>query len=198
MTRPGFPCYATIMPLAFESTTHGTFAFGFFNIEIDMLLLEELFFFAEHFCQAVVDLLAPHGASPGAVSLPGWRIDDPAAAGNVNLAISRRDLSGFVGETYQRFPFPDRPEGFKQKPHVTAHRPWAEAAIARYGLPVTIPVRRDVEAGTITVAEFAFDAPDFLDLVTYVDRGGYPRWEQGLRPQYVSAMMDRLEARVRP
>jgi len=28
------------MPLAFESLSHGTIAFGFFNIESDMLLLE--------------------------------------------------------------------------------------------------------------------------------------------------------------
>ncbi len=45
------------MPLAFASRSHGSVAFGFFNIEIDMLLLEDLFFFADRFCRAVVDLL---------------------------------------------------------------------------------------------------------------------------------------------
>ena len=29
------------MPLAFESLSHGTIAFGFFNIDSDMLLLEK-------------------------------------------------------------------------------------------------------------------------------------------------------------
>jgi hypothetical protein len=29
------------MPLAFESISHGTIAFGFFNIDSDMLLLEQ-------------------------------------------------------------------------------------------------------------------------------------------------------------
>ena len=44
------------MPLAFDSLNHGTIAFGFFNIEIDMLLLENLFFFADRFCGAVAEL----------------------------------------------------------------------------------------------------------------------------------------------
>jgi hypothetical protein len=30
------------MPLAFESINHGTIAFGFFNIESDMLLLDKI------------------------------------------------------------------------------------------------------------------------------------------------------------
>jgi hypothetical protein len=33
------------MPLAFESESHGTIAFGFFNIESDVLLLDRYFFF---------------------------------------------------------------------------------------------------------------------------------------------------------
>ncbi len=32
------------MPLSFESRSHGPVAFGFFNIESDMLLLERTFF----------------------------------------------------------------------------------------------------------------------------------------------------------
>ena len=38
------------MPLAFESLSHRTIAFGFFNIESDMLLLDRYFLFAEDFC----------------------------------------------------------------------------------------------------------------------------------------------------
>ncbi|MEJ2023744.1 MAG: hypothetical protein P8Y00_01760, partial [Deltaproteobacteria bacterium] len=44
------------MPLAFESLSHGTGAFGFFNIASDMLLLEHYFFFAEDFCAWIVDM----------------------------------------------------------------------------------------------------------------------------------------------
>ena len=38
------------MPLSFESMSHGTIAFGFFNIESDMLLCDRYFFFADDFC----------------------------------------------------------------------------------------------------------------------------------------------------
>jgi len=39
------------MPLSFRSQNYGNIAFGFFNIESDMLLLENYFFFADNFCQ---------------------------------------------------------------------------------------------------------------------------------------------------
>ena len=39
------------MPLSFKSESHGDIAFGFFNIESDMLLLENYFFFADKFCE---------------------------------------------------------------------------------------------------------------------------------------------------
>ena len=39
------------MPHAFESLSHGKIAFGFFNIETDMILLEHYFLFAEDFCR---------------------------------------------------------------------------------------------------------------------------------------------------
>ena len=44
------------MPLAFESMSHGTIVFGFFNIETDMLLLERYFIFGTDFCQLIEDM----------------------------------------------------------------------------------------------------------------------------------------------
>jgi hypothetical protein len=41
------------MPLAFESMSHGTVAFGFFNIDTDMLLLEQYFLFGSEFCRQI-------------------------------------------------------------------------------------------------------------------------------------------------
>jgi len=41
------------MLLAFDSTSHGRIAFGFFNIESDMLLLDHYFSFASDFCSAL-------------------------------------------------------------------------------------------------------------------------------------------------
>ena len=42
------------MPLAFESLSHGTIAFGFFNIDSDMLLLDKYFLFGSDFCEHIV------------------------------------------------------------------------------------------------------------------------------------------------
>lgn len=41
------------MPLEFESLSHGRIAFGFFNIETDMILLNQYFLFAEDFCHSI-------------------------------------------------------------------------------------------------------------------------------------------------
>lgn len=52
------------MPLAFESLSHGAIAFGFFNIESDMLLLEHYFFFATDFCEHIRAMAAMEGGDP--------------------------------------------------------------------------------------------------------------------------------------
>ncbi len=44
------------MPLSFRSESHGDIAFGFFNIESDMLLLENFFFFADVFCKKMIEI----------------------------------------------------------------------------------------------------------------------------------------------
>ncbi|MCU0723638.1 MAG: hypothetical protein MUC63_08490, partial [Planctomycetes bacterium] len=67
------------MPLAFESLSHGEIAFGFFQIESDMLLLEELFFFADRFCAAVVELTRAPAKATAEARIEGWRISDPAS-----------------------------------------------------------------------------------------------------------------------
>jgi hypothetical protein len=51
------------MPLAFESLSHGAIAFGFFNIESDMLLLEHYFFFATDFCEHIRAMAAMEGGA---------------------------------------------------------------------------------------------------------------------------------------
>ena len=103
------------MPLAFESKSHGTVAFGFFNIHIDMLLLDNLFFFADSFCKAVMEIARAEGKAVAAFD--GWRIPDSRMIGNLHGAIAGTDLSGFIGVTYGRFPFPASRDDFKQRPH---------------------------------------------------------------------------------
>lgn len=173
------------MPLAFPSRSHQTIAFGFFNIEIDMLLLERLFFFADDFCRAVPQLL-----NEGEAWMDGWRIEVRSKIGNLQGAIAGTDLSGFIGATYAKFPFPARAEDFRQNPQGHRNRALARELIQQYGRDEQIRLRR--EADSIAVGEYAFNQPVFSDLIAYVDRGGYPRWKNEIRPAYVREMVEKL------
>jgi len=173
------------LPLAFPSLSHGTVAFGFFNIDVDMLLLDRLFFFAHDFCLSVVELGA--GGRP---SIPGWHIPDQEDIGNLHGAIAGADLSGFIGATYERWPFPEAPEDFKQDPGGHVNRAAAREMILGFGAEKTIDLVRDGRTGRVTLDEYAFDRPEFAALLAYVDRGGYPRWLDEVRPHYVLDMME--------
>ena len=178
------------MPLAFDSTSHGTVAFGFFNIETHMLLLDELFFFADDFCAAVVALVSGEAEA----TLPGWRIEDLSARGNLHGAIAGQDLWGFIGATYRACPFPAQPEEFKQNPDGTLARDAVEQLIAPFGR--ALPVRLTRQDQRYNLGPYEFDGRGFLALVAYVDRGGYPRWRDERRPPYVKRMMQALDARL--
>jgi len=178
------------LPLAFPSTSHGSIAFGFFNIESDMLLLEQLFFFADHFCRAVVELVQDMDAGQCSAVLEGWRIRDRAQVGDLHGAIAGDSHEGFIGATYRAHPFPSRPEGFKQNPDGWQTQAQFQELMEPFGETEEICLAFDgrrVQAG-----EYAFDLQGFEMLVAYVDRGGYPRWKDEVRPQYVTEMTDLL------
>jgi hypothetical protein len=179
------------MPLAFPSISHGEIAFGFFNLETDMLLLEHLFFFADRFCNAVVVLAEQSEATEG-VWMDGYRIEDPAMIGNLHGAIRGIDLRGFIGETYCQFPFPSNPQAFKQKPYGERNQSLLQNLIARYGSYQRICLLWDRELSTVSVEEFVFAQKDFAQLIAYVVRGGYPQWQDDVRPGYVRTMMAKL------
>ncbi len=180
------------MPLAFPSSSHGTVAFGFFNIDVDMLLLDRLFFFAHDFCRAVEAL-----GRAGSASIRGWRIDDLRDIGNLHGAIAGQDLSGFIGATYARWPFPEAPEDFKQDPGGHVNRDAVREMILAFGVERAIDLARDAD-GRVTVGEYAFDRSGFAALIAYVDRGGYPRWRDDVRPRYVLDMMESDAVRSLP
>ena len=180
------------MPLAFPSLSHGTVAFGFFNIESDMLLLQQNFFFADHFCRLVLELAAASKQAEAELSLPGWRIDEPGQMGNVNTAIAGVDQSGFIGATYQAYPFPRQQEGFKQKPYGIRNQAEFARLIENFGQSQTHKLHWQGAEQIVTLAGIRFEREAFLQLIHYVDRGGYPRWLNEERPDYVQAMMDGL------
>lgn len=181
------------MPLAFESISHGTIAFGFFNIETDMLLLEHYFFFASDFCSYVSEL-SEAGKRAGQVA--EWKvysIANRAEIGDLMGAIHGVRFQGFIGEVYRSFPFPERPEQFKQKPD--GFKTWAavEGTIQKYAQVVELPVVTDLDSLEIQIGEYRFDQASFHDLIKYVWKGGYPCWKDGVRPPYVVAMREKLE-----
>jgi hypothetical protein len=180
------------MPLAFPSQSHGTIAFGFFNIETDLLLLEQLFFFADRFCQAIIDLSERKGESQSELRLDGFRIIDPFLIGNLHGAIQGIDLSGFIGATYQKFPFPSDPKGFKQKPYGAKNQEYMRDLILNYGEQTKIKLLWDKSLARVRLDEFVFDEKTFSMLIFYVERGGYPRWHDEIRPAYIQLMLKKL------
>jgi len=174
------------VPLAFPTQSHGTIAFGFFNIELDLLLLEQLFFFADSFCEAVVEL-----SSTPEVKIDGWRVPR-GQIGDLHGAIAGVALEGFIGATYRKWPFPRAPEDFKQSPEGVDNQPLAAEMIADFGGPEQLALRWSKDAGLFSIAGFDFSESGFERLLDYVDRGGYPRWRDDIRPDYVERMKSAL------
>ena len=121
------------MPLAFDSLSHGRIAFGFFNIETDMILLEHYFLFAGDFCGHISKSAQAPSNEIYESAWDIYLIEKNADVGNLMGAIHGIDLSGFIGEVYKLFPFPAERENFKQNPEGFKTRPLVEKVIQRYG-----------------------------------------------------------------
>lgn len=177
------------MPLSFESASHGTVAFGFFNIDSDMLLLEHYFFFATDFCRGVCDL----AEGKDRVEMEVYAIPDAWSIGDLQTAIHGVRYTGFIGDVYREFPFPKEPEGFKQKPEGVKNRDLMKMLIAKYAQPDMKLFSADRETGKVKIGEFEFSSEGFQELVLYVWRGGFPRWRDEQRPDYVVSMKKKAE-----
>jgi hypothetical protein len=186
------------VPLAFHSLSHGTIAFGFFNIETDLLLLENFFFFASDFCAVVTSLARVQTHHSKRTRLLGYRIDRAGDLGNLMDAIRGTDLGGFIGHVYRLFPFPRNPEDFKQKPYGDRHRPEVETVLCGWAQSIRIPVAWEVGAQMVKIADFTFSAAAFRELVSYVWQGGMPGWQDNARPGYVTAMWETIKETTAP
>ncbi len=187
------------MPLAFQTLNPGTIAFGFFNIDTDLLLMDRFFLFAPEFCAHIIEL----ADDPGLATFEArWNVDvieDPASIGDLMGAIHNIRHTGFIGEVYRRYPFPASPEEFRQKPEGYTTREEVRKILDRYAEPSALQFSADPQqGGEIVVGPFRFSREGFLELVQYVWMGGYPRWRDMKRPDYVCAMMTRLEQSVNP
>ena len=181
------------MPLAFDSLSHGSIAFGFFNIDSDMLLLDRYFFFSTDFCEHISSIVESDEEGSFKTSWQVYYIDNPEDIGDLMGAIHGIHYQGFIGELYRRFPFPERPEDFKQKPEGVKTRAIVEDMIAKYAEYIDIPFIADKEAQAVEIGAYRFSRPSFHELIKYVWRGGYPRWKDEGKPDYVLAMKREIE-----
>jgi hypothetical protein len=180
------------MPLAFDSLSHGKIAFGFFNIETDLLLLNRYFIFASDFCPYLIEAAGPLHEEKSEWVLSGYWLEEERI-GNLMGAIHGFDFRGFIGEVYRFYPFPQEPEDFKQNPEGFRTRSILEQLLVKYGSAAEIPFRFLKEKNEIHIGDYRFDQENFQELIRYVWLGGYPRWRDGRRPDYVETMKRTVE-----
>jgi hypothetical protein len=185
------------MPLSFESVSHGELAFGFFNVETDMLLLNDYFFFASDFCRHVTDLARQHSDKPYRAAWNAY-VMPYESIGNLHGSIAGADLSGFIGAVYRLFPFPKKLAAFKQNPEGHSTRERIEALATTFVPAQRIPVMVNPNGEFIAIGNYAFNRPQFQALLVYVCLGGYPRWKDDMRPAYVLEMAAAAEASLHP
>lgn len=186
------------MPLAFESLSHGTIAFGFFNIDSDMLLLDRYFFFSTAFCEYIDEISA---CDPNEIKPLPWavyHIPDPERIGDLMGAIHGVRFAGFIGEVYKRYPFPQKEADFKQKPEGFRTQDIVEAIIKKFGKRSEVFFTMDDAQNKAAIGPYRFSRSSFQALIRYVWQGGYPRWKDEQPPDYVLAMKDRIHASDSP
>ena len=180
------------MPLAFKSISHGDIAFGFFNIESDMLLLDRYFFFATEFCNHLIEIAEKNPQGPYETSWDVYNISDPEDIGDLMGAIHGIHYTGFIGEVYCRFPFPKRPGDFRQKPEGARTRDEIEEIIRKFAKLSQITFVIEQETQVVSIGPYRFTRTGFQELIKYVWQGGYPRWKDDIRPDYVVEMKDKI------
>jgi hypothetical protein len=180
------------MPLAFESISHGTIAFGFFNIDSDMLLLDRYFFFSTAFCGHIDEIAAWEPNESKQLPWQVYHIPDPQRIGDLMGAIHGVHFAGFIGEVYQKYPFPQKETDFKQKPEGTRTQDIVETIIEKYGKSTEVLFTMDEAQNEVAIGPYRFSRSSFQALIRYVWEGGYPRWKDEQPPDYVLAMKDRI------
>ena len=180
------------MPLAFNSISHRSIAFGFFNIESDMLLLEHYFFFASDLCRYVEDIVEWDNEKPYVTTWPIFCIESSEAIGDLMGAIHGVRFSGFIGELYKRYPFPKYEIDFKQNPMGYQTQSIVSNLIANFAEPRQISVTISNEGREVNIGDYWFNYLQFQELIKYVWRGGYPRWKDEIRPGYVTQMGNKI------
>ncbi len=175
------------MPLSFDTKNHGEIAIGFFNIDTDMILIKNYFCFASDLCGWISGWAAVDDDLETTVEI--YVIKKPENIGNLMGAISGTIFTGFIGEVYKIYPFPQKHEEFRQKPDGAQNRSVVEDIIQRFGKQEDIKIMISKGSGTITIGEYVFSKDQFHEVISYIWRGGMPKWKDGEEPEYVKTMM---------
>jgi hypothetical protein len=183
------------MPLAFNSESHGTIAFGFFNIESDMLLLDRYFFFAADFCEVVCKMAEEKKASRSEYSFSAYVIEDAEKIGDLHGGIAGTHFSGFIGETYKSYPFPKDHQDFKQQTEGFKTRDEFEQMVLRFASPFELVFQHNKKNASVSIGCYVFSLEGFSQLIDYVIVGGFPRWLDDLAPEYVTKMQQAVNLR---
>ena len=181
------------MPLEFDSLNHGRIAFGFFNIETDMILLEHYFLFAQEFCGQICKYAQSSVNEIYESSWDIYLIENNLNVGNLMGAIHGIDLRGFIGEVYKLFPFPKEREKFRQNPDGFKTRSLIEQLIQKDGRKITLQFVIRLKDDKIGIGEYLFNRTSFQKLIEYIWMGGFPRWKDGIRPDYALLMKEMIE-----
>ena len=181
------------MPLAFDTLSHGKIAFGFFNIESDILLLEQYFLFGSEFCQHIASMAENDDKGASTSRWAVYVIEDRVKIGDLMGAIHGIRYTGFIGELYRICPFPREPEGFKQKPAGVLSQDKVRGIISDFAHQTRLPIGIQENNAGVSIGEYWFSLKVFHELIKYVWRGGYPGWQQDIRPDYVNDMKAKIE-----
>jgi len=178
------------MPISFTSIGHGQIPIGFFNIETDMLLMDRYFFFSTDFCKWIIEWADAEDFSRDTKMV--YVIQQREMIGSLSGAIYGYEFTGFIGEVYKRFPFPQNPWGFKQKAYGTVNRQAVERSIQPFAVQLKIPIVFHQENLTIDFGDYTLSADVFQKIIEYIVAGGMPGWLDGQAPDYVTKMMTQL------
>jgi len=178
------------MPLAFQSDSHGSVAFGFFNIESDLLILDQYFFFATDFCLAINGFICQQTEQSSKISIAAFLIENRQDIGDLHGAIAGQHFSGFIGETYKRYPFPQHQTDFKQQTRGFESRDEFAEMLSQFGKRVDLHLEDD--NNLVKLGPYQFTMEHFYALINYVIEGGYPRWQDGIAPDYVQKMQQNM------
>lgn len=183
------------MPLGFDTINRGVIAFGFFNIESDLLLMHQHVLWCRDFCELIIDLSKTEPHKLFQSWLKTWFVPTFQDLGDLHGSIAGSSHYGLIGETYRRWPFPRDMADFKQKPAGAAPKEEVQAIVDRFTTAQELDVRADPETAVLTIGPYQFNPDQTRALADYVWRGGMPGWLNGERPDYLwEAMADWREA----